>query len=117
MVETMALIDDTVAFTFVETSKSRVHDGVTMSEVCAGLELSVVKDTEEAVVEVDSSIDRGGAEIPKVGLSESKYEKGGGDGLGFFEEGEDTGFGKLKKGNQEEGTQSDFPQAGHLFLI
>jgi hypothetical protein len=99
MVETMALIDDTVGFTFVDTSKSRVHDGVTISEVCVGLELLVVKDTEEAAVEVGSSIDRGGAEIPKVGLSRSKYGKGRGDGLGFFEEGEDTGFGKLQKGN------------------
>ena len=50
-----------------------------------------MKDTEEAVVEVGSSIDRGGAAIPKVGLSGSKYGKGGGDGLGFFEEGENTG--------------------------
>ena len=27
------------------------------------------------------------------------------------------GFGKLQKGNQEEDTQSDFPQVGHLFLL
>ena len=79
MVETMALTDDTVGFTFVETSESRVRDGVTILEVCAGLELSAVKDTEEAVVEVGPSIDRGGAAIPKVGLFGSKYGKGGGD--------------------------------------
>ena len=82
MVETMALIDDMAEFTFVKTSESRVHDGVTISEV---------KDTEQAAVEVGSSIARGGAAIPKVGLSGSKYGKGGGDGLGFFEEGKDMG--------------------------
>lgn len=37
MVETMALIDDTVGR--VETSKSRVWDGVAISEVRAGLTL------------------------------------------------------------------------------
>jgi hypothetical protein len=91
MVETMALIDDTVGFTFVETSKSRVRDGVAISEVCVGLDLSAVKDTEEAAVEVGSSIASGGVAISKVGLSGPKYRKGGGDGLGFFEEDEDTG--------------------------
>ena len=91
MVETMALTDDTVGFTFVETSESRVHDGVTISDVCAGLVLSVVKDTEEAMVEVGPSIDRGGVAILKVGLFESKDGKGGGDGLGLFEEGKDKG--------------------------
>ena len=91
MVETMDLTDDTVGFTFVETSESRVHDGVTISEVRAGLELSVVKEIEEAAVEVGPSIDRGGAAIPKVGLFGSKYEKGGGDGLCLFGEGEDKG--------------------------
>ena len=59
--------------------------------MCVGLVLSMVKDTEEAAVEVGSSIARGGVAIPKVGLSGSKYGKGGGDGLGFFEEGKDTG--------------------------
>ena len=91
MVETMALIDNTMGFTFIETSESRAHDGVTISDVCMGLALSAMKDTEEAAVEVVSSIARGGAAILKVGLSRSKYGKGGGDGLGFFEEGEDTG--------------------------
>ena len=91
MVETMALIDDMVGFTFVETSESRVRDGVTISDVCAGLALSAVKDTEETTVELGPSIGSGGAAIPKVGLFGSKYGKGGGDGLGFFEEGEDTG--------------------------
>ena len=50
MVETMTLTDDTVGFTFFKTSESRVHDGVTIPKVCAGLELSTVKDTEEAAV-------------------------------------------------------------------
>ena len=76
MVKTMALIDDTMGFTFVETSESRVHDGVTISDVCAGLALSAVKDVEEAVVELGHSIDSGGAAIPKVGLFGSKYGKG-----------------------------------------
>ena len=91
MVETMALTDDTMGFTFVETSESRVRDGVTIPEVCAGLELSVVKDTKEAVVEVGPSIDKGGATIPKVGLSRSMYGNGGGDGVGLFGEGEYKG--------------------------
>ena len=91
MVETMALIDDTMGFTFIETSESRVRDGVTISDVCAGLVLSMVKDTEEAFIELGPSIDSGRATIMKVGLFRSKYGKGGGDGLGFFEEGEDTG--------------------------
>ena len=46
-----------------------------------GLKLSVVKDTEEAAVEVGPSMDRGGATIPKVGLLRSNYGKGGGDSL------------------------------------
>ena len=91
MVETMALIDETMGFTFVETSKSRVRDSVTISEVCARLALSVVKDTEEAAVELGPSIDSGRVTISKVGLFGSKYGKGGGDGLGFFEEGKDMG--------------------------
>ena len=68
MVETMSLTNDTVGFTFVETLESRVHDGVTIPEVCVGLEILVVKDTEEVVVEVGPPIDRGGAAILKVGL-------------------------------------------------
>ena len=74
MVETMALIDDMVGFD--ETSKPRVCDGVTISDVHAGLALSVVKDVEEAAVELGPSMDNGGAAIPKVGLLGSKYGKG-----------------------------------------
>ena len=91
MVETMAIINDMVGFTFVETSGSRVRDGVTISDVCVGLALSVVKDTEEAAVELGPSIDSGGTTILKLGLFGSKYGKGGGDGLSLFEEGKDTG--------------------------
>ena len=98
MVETMALTDDTVGFTFVETSESRVHDGVTIPEVCAGLVLSAMKDTEEATVEVGPFIDRGGAAIPKVGLFRSKYGKGGGDDPCFLEEGSVEGVRKIAKG-------------------
>ena len=79
MVETMTLTNDTVGFTFSKTSESRVHDGVTILEMYAGLELSVVKDTIEAVVEVGPSMDMDGATIPKVGLFRSTYGKGSGD--------------------------------------
>ena len=73
MVETMALIDDTMGLTFVETSEPRVCDGVTISDVCAGLALSAVKDVEEVAVELGPSMDSGRAAIPKVGLFGSKY--------------------------------------------
>ena len=91
MVETMALTDDTVGFMLAETSGSWVLDGVTIPEVCVGLELSIVKDTKEVAVEVGPSMDKGGAAIPKVGLSESKYGKARGDGLCLFGEKEDRG--------------------------
>ena len=92
MVETTTLADDTVGLTLTETLESRVLWGVTIPEVCVGVKLFVVKDTEEVVVEVGPSMDRGGATIPKVGLFESEYGKGGGDGLCLFGEGEDKGF-------------------------
>ena len=57
----------------------------------ARLALSAVKDAEEAAVELGPSMDNGGAAIPKVGLFESKYGKGGADGLFLFEEGKDKG--------------------------
>ena len=91
MVETMALKDDTVGLTLTETSKSLILGGFTISDDGVGLKLFIVKDTVEAVVEVGSSIDKGGAAIPKVGLFRSKYGKGGGDGLCLFGEGEDKG--------------------------
>ena len=61
MVETMALIDDTVGVD--ETSEPRICDGVTISKVRAGLALSVEKDAEEAVVELRFSIVKGGTTI------------------------------------------------------
>ena len=102
MVETMALTDDTVGFTFVETSESRVHDGVTIPEVCAGLELLAVKDTKEVADEVGPSIDRGAAAIPKVGLFGSKYGKDGGHDRFLLEEGSDEGVCKIEKGKSVE---------------
>ena len=74
MVETMVLIDDTVGVD--ETSKPRICDGVTISEVRAGLALSAEKDAEEAAVELGPSMDKGGAAISKVGLLGSKNGKG-----------------------------------------
>ena len=73
MVETMALIDDTVGVT--ETSEPRMYDGVTISDVRLGLSLSAVKDAEDVVVELGPSMDNGGAAIPKVGLFGSKNGK------------------------------------------
>ena len=98
MVKTMALIDDTVGFTFVETSESRVRDSVTVSDVCVGLSLSVVKDTEEAMVELGPSIGSGRVTIPKLGLFGSKYGKGGGDDSCLLEEGSVEGVCKIAKG-------------------
>ena len=102
MVETMALIDDTVGLTFVETSESRVRDGVTILEVCVALELSAMKDIEEATVEVGPSIDKGGVAIPNVGLFGSKYGKGGGDNHCLLEEGSGKGVCKIAKGKSVE---------------
>ena len=98
MVETMALIDDTVGFTFVETSESRVRDSVTISDVCVGLALSAVKDAEEVAVELGPSIDSGGVAILKVGLFGSKYGKAGGDDSCLLEEGSVEGVSKMAKG-------------------
>ena len=74
MVETMALIDDTVGVD--ETSEPQICAGVTISEVHVGLVLSEEKDAEEAAVELRPSMDKGGAAIPKVGLLGSKNGKG-----------------------------------------
>ena len=73
MVETMALIDDTVGVD--ETSEPQICDGVTISEVRAGLALSAEKDAEEAMVELRPSMDKSGAVIPKVGLLGSRNGK------------------------------------------
>ena len=79
MVEAMALTDNMVGLTLTETSGSQGLWGVTIPEVCVGLEFSVVKDNEEATTEVGPSMDKDGAAIPKVGLFGSKYGKGRGD--------------------------------------
>ena len=66
MVETTTLIDDMVGG--VETSEPRMCDGVTISEVSAGLTLSAEKDAEEAAVELRPSIEKSGAVILNIGL-------------------------------------------------
>ena len=70
MVETMALIDDTVGVD--EASEPRMCGSVTTSEVCAGLALLA----EEAAVELGPSMHKGGATIPKMELLGSKNGKG-----------------------------------------
>jgi hypothetical protein len=71
MVETTALIDDTVGG--VETSEPRTCDGITISEVPTRLTLLAEKDVEGAVVELIPSIEESGAVIPNVGwLGSSK---------------------------------------------
>ena len=88
-----------MGLTPTETLGSQVRDvGVTtpvdgvMVLVISGLRLSVVKDNLEAAVdEVNSSISKGGDAIPNVGLSGSKYGKGGGDTLSLLVEGGEGG--------------------------
>ena len=95
MIESMALMEDIVGLTPIETLKSRVRgcgvtapvDGV-MVLVISRLRLSAVKDIVEAAVdEVGPSISKGGVVIPNVGLSWSKYGKGRGDTLSLLGEG------------------------------
>ena len=74
MVETMALIDDTVGVD--EASEPRMCGSVTISEVRRGLALLVEKEVEESVVELGPSMDKGGATILKMGLLGSKNGKG-----------------------------------------
>jgi len=74
VVETMALIDDTVGVD--ETLEPQIYDRVAISEVRTGLALSTEKDVEEAAVELRPSMDKGGATILKVGLLGSKNGKG-----------------------------------------
>ena len=80
MVETMALIEDTVGVAPIERLELLVFgggvtpmvDGVIVPTV-SRLRLSVVKYTSEvAVEEAIPSISRGGAASPNVGLSRSK---------------------------------------------
>ena len=46
---------------------------------------------EDAIDEVGPSISKGGDDSPNVGLSGSKYGKGGGDTLSLFGEGGEGG--------------------------
>ena len=73
MVETMALIDDTVGGG--ETSEPQTCDGVTISKVCVGLALSAEKDVEEVAVELRPSMDESGVVISNVGLLGSRNGK------------------------------------------
>ena len=96
MVETMALMEDMVGLTLTETLESMVRGGgVTVPNdgvMVLGLRLPIVKDTVEAAVdEVGPSINKGGGAIPNVGLSGSKYKKGGGDTLSLLGEGGEGG--------------------------
>ena len=88
MVETMALMNDTVRLTLTETSESLVLGGVTILDDGVGLKISTIKDTVEAKVEVAPSMDKGGATILKLGLFGSKYGKGGGSALCLLGEGD-----------------------------
>ena len=96
MVETMALMEDIVGLTPTETLESLVRGGgVTISDdgvmvlVISRLRLSIVKDTMEAAIdEVGLPINKGGAAILNVGLSGSKYRKGGVDTLNLLGEGD-----------------------------
>ena len=85
MVETMALIEDIVEVAPTERLGLLVFgggvtptiDGVKVPTIL-GLRILAVKDTVEAAIEeVDLSISRSGVASPNVGLSRSKYEKGG----------------------------------------
>ena len=85
MVETMALIEDTTGVEPIERLGFMVCgggvtptiDGVKVPTIL-GLRILAVKDTVEAAIEeVDLSISRSGVASPNVGLSRSKYEKGG----------------------------------------
>ena len=73
MVDTTTLINDMVGGD--ETSEPRTCDGVTISEVRAGLVLSAEKDAEEAAVELRPSMDESGAVIPNIGLLGSRKGK------------------------------------------
>ena len=95
MVETMALIEDTVGVASIDKlgflvcggGVTPIVDGVKVP-VVSRLRLSVVKDTMEvAVEEVGPSMSRSGVVSPNVGLPGSKYGKGGGDTLCLFGEG------------------------------
>ena len=92
MVEMMALIEDIVEVEPIERLEfpvcgggvTPIVDGVKVLLV-SGLKISAMKDTVQAMVdEVGLSISKGGGASPNVGLSWSKYGKGGGDTICLF---------------------------------
>ena len=91
MVKTMSLMKDTVGLTLTETLESLVRGGgVTILDdgvMVVGFRLSAIKDTIEVAVEVGLSNYAGGAAIPNVGLSGSKYGKDRGVTLSLLGEG------------------------------
>ena len=99
MVETMALIEDTVGVALPERLGFSVWGGgVTPTVVgvivsmVSGLRILAMKDTVEAAVDgVDPSISKGGVASPNIGLLRSKYGKGRGDTLCLFGEGDGGG--------------------------
>ena len=93
-----------------------MRDGVTISDVCAGLALSAVKDTEEAMVEAGPPLTATEWQSKKWDYSDQNTKKAEVMVLASLKKEKTRGFGKLQKGNQEEDTQSNFPQVGHLFL-
>ena len=99
MVETMALIEDTVGVAPTEKIEFMVCgggvtptvDGVKVP-VVSGLRISIVNDTVEVTVdEVSPSISKGGATSPNVGISGSMYGKGGGNTLFLLGDGRGGG--------------------------
>ena len=95
MVETMALIEDRVGVAPIQRlgllvcsrGITPMVDGVKVPTI-SRLRLSAVKDTVEATIEeIDPSMSRSWVASPNVGLSGSKYGKGGGDTLCLFGEG------------------------------
>ena len=99
MVETMALIEDTVGVAPTERlgflvcggGVTPTVDGVKVPTT-SGLRISAVKDTVEFTVEeADPSMSRSGDASPNVRLSRSKYGKGGGDTLCLLGEGNGGG--------------------------
>ena len=99
MVETMAVMEDTVGLTPTKTLESLVCGGGVIAPVdgdmvlvISGVRLFVVKDiVKVAEDEVSLSISKGGDGIPNVGLSWLKYRKGGGDTLSLLGEGGEGG--------------------------
>ena len=95
MLETMALMEDIVGVSPTERVGLLVFGGGVTPTVdgfivptVSGLRISAVNETVEVAIEMaDLSMSRSGVASPNVGLSGSKYGKGGGDTLCLFGEG------------------------------